>query len=199
MTDCFSEGKPSSRAAPAAGAPCDRLRLMRIAISLALAAITLSAADLPRKADPLMFKTHDAKPFSLAAQKGKAVAVLFFSTECSHCQHTAQLLGPIYEQYKARGVEFCGVAVNTSAVSNIGQFAKAYNVKFPIGVGGRELWSKFGHFPLDEQRYVPHMLFVDKAGVVVEDHPGKDRQFWTNQEANIKSSLERVLKRKPTT
>ena len=171
---------------------------MRTLIPLALAAITLSAADLPRKADALEFKTHDAKSFSLAAQKGKVVAVIFFSTECQHCQHTAQLLGPIYEQYKAKGVEFCAVAVNGSAPSNIGQFASAYKVRFPIGVGGKEIWAKFGHFGIEERRYVPHMLFVDKAGMVVEDHPGRDRQFWTNQEANIKSSLDRVLKRTPT-
>ncbi len=171
---------------------------MRITISLALAAITLSAADLPRKADPLAFRTHDAKSFSLAAQKGKVVVVMFFSTECSHCQQTAQLLGPIYEQYKAKGVEFCGVAINGSAPSNIGQFARAYSVEFPIGVGGKEIWSKFAHFPITENRYVPHMMLIDKAGMVVEDHPGKDRQFWTNQAANIKSSLDRVLKRTPT-
>ena len=171
---------------------------MRTLVPLALAAITLSAADLPRKADALEFKTHDGKQFSLAAQKGKVVAVMFFSTECPHCQNTAKLLGPLYEEYKAKGVEFCGVAVNPTGPQKVGSFARSYNVKFPLGFGGRGLWATFGHFSLTEQRYVPHMMFVDKAGNVVEDHPGKDRKFWSNQEANIKGSLDRILN-KPTT
>ena len=140
-----------------------------------------------------MFNSFKGEKISLAALKGKVVAVMFFSTDCPHCQNTAKLLAPIYDEYHAKGFEIIGLAVNPSAPGNIDEFAANYGVKFPIGLTTRSQWTTFCELPVMQQSYVPHMVFVDKKGVIQEDHPGADRAFWLDQEAKIRSAVTTLL------
>ena len=169
------------------------MRFLVTGLAAALLAVSTLSAELPRKAIPLKFRTHDGKQVALSDLKGKAVAVMFFSTDCSHCQHTTQLLGPIYEEFKGQGFEVCGLAVNPSALSNLDEFVAEYKVKFLVGTGNSDQWTKFADLSATARPYVPHMLFVNKAGDIVEDHPGLDRKFWLNQEANIRATVQRLV------
>ena len=168
-------------------------RIVPFAAAFALALSTLGAAEVPRQAGPLMFKSFKGAEVSLAALKGKVVAVMFFSTDCPHCQKTAELLAPIYDAYHPKGFEILGLAVNPSAAANIDEFAQKYGVKFPMGLATRSQWTTFCQLPVMGQNYVPHMVFVDKKGVIQEDHPGGDRAFWLDQEAKIRSAIETLL------
>ncbi len=147
----------------------------------------------PRPARALEFRTADGKSVRLADYKGKVVAVMFFSTDCPHCQNTTAFLSTIYDEYAAKGVEFIGLAVNPSAAGNIDQFISTYRVKFPMGLTTRSTWAEFGEFPITQNSYVPHMMFVDKAGNVAADHPGGDREFWMAQQSGIPETLDRLL------
>ncbi|MEZ5393145.1 MAG: hypothetical protein R2724_09780 [Bryobacterales bacterium] len=70
-------------------------RIVPLAAALTLAALTLGASEVPREAGPLTFNTYNGHKASLAALKGKVVAVMFFSTDCPHCQHTAEVLADL--------------------------------------------------------------------------------------------------------
>ncbi len=155
----------------------------------------LSAGDpqMPYPAKPLAFKTADGKQIKLSDYKGKVVLVMFFSTDCPHCQRTTAFLSTIYDKYHANGAEFMALAVNPNAPANIGEFISTYRVKFPTGLTTRSTWAEFGGFPITQNSYVPHMMFVDKQGNVAEDHPGKDRDFWLTQQTSIPESLDRLL------
>lgn len=168
------------------------MRLLIPALAAALLAAPTLSAELPREAIPLSFRTHDGKQVSLSDLKGKAVAVMFFSTDCPHCQHTAEILSPIYEEFKGQGFEVCGLAVNPSAVANLNEFVANHKVTFPVGLGNTDQWTKFADLSATARPYVPHLLFVDKQGRIVEDHPGLDRQFWLNQETLIREAVERL-------
>lgn len=158
-----------------------------------LAVSAFASGDTPREATPLIFNTYQGQKISLAGLKGKVVGVLFFSTNCPHCQKTVTLLAPIYADYKDKGFEIIGLAVNPQAAANIDEFASKYGVKFPIGLGTRSQWTTFCELPVMRNNYVPHLVFVDKNGMIQEDHPGMDRSFWLEQEKNIRSSVERLL------
>lgn len=168
------------------------MRLLTTGLAAVLLAASTLSAELPREAAPLAFRTHDGKQIALADLKGKAVAVMFFSTDCPHCQHTAEILSPIYEEFKGKGLEICGLAVNPSAVTNLKDFVAAHKVDFPVGIGNTDQWTKFADLSATARPYVPHMLFVDKSGRIVEDHPGLDRQFWLNQETAIRETVQRL-------
>lgn len=145
---------------------------------------------MPRPAGELTLKTHDGKQVTLASLKGKVVAVMFFSTDCPHCQSTAENLAPIYAKYKPQGIEILAFAVNPTAAGNLSQFITSHKVQFPIGLTTRSTWDVFAGLSVMSRHYVPHLLIVDKAGNIVEDHPGEDRAFWGDQEAKIQATFE---------
>ena len=170
------------------------MRLLISSIAASLLLLAPLSAELPRKAGELQFRTPDGKAMSLEDLKGQVVGVMFFSTDCPHCQDTADIIGPIYKEYKSKGVEFIGLAVNPSAVTGLAVFNKDHNVEYITALGNGDQWSRFAQMTAMAQKYVPHLLFVDRDGNVVEDHPGLDRQFWANQEAHIRAALERLTK-----
>ncbi len=173
------------------------MRLARSIVPFVAASVlslsALGASEIPREAGPLLFNTFKGEKVSLAAMKGKVLAVMFFSTDCPHCQKTAQLLAPIYDKYHAKGFEVMGLAVNPSAAANIDEFAAKHGVKFPIGLGTSSQWTTFCQLSVMGQNYVPHMVLIDKKGVIQEDHPGGDREFWLDQDARIRAAVERLL------
>jgi thiol-disulfide isomerase/thioredoxin len=151
------------------------------------------AATPTGSSSALSFRAYDGRDIAIENYKGKVVGVMFFSTDCPHCQTTAQILAPIYQEYRQKGVEILGLAVNPSAQTNLPAFVARYRVDFPVGLGTRMQWSAFGKFSVTKNAYVPHMLFVDKDGQVVEDHPGGDQAFWRDQATNIPVVFDRIL------
>lgn len=169
------------------------MQALRPFLLLTLAAVTvLSAADLPREATPLELRTLEGRTISLDSLKGKAVAVMFFSTDCPHCQHTAELLGPMYDEFGPKGLEILGCAVNPSAAGNLDDFQREHDVEFPLGLCTRSTWTTFTDMPATARPYVPHIVFVDRAGRIREDHPGRDRIFWVNQEKKLREAFEEL-------
>ena len=165
------------------------------AAALAIASVlTLQAGEVPRPAKPLKLKTLEGQEITLSQLRGKVVAVMFFSTDCPHCQQTTQLLAPIYAEWKSRGLEILGLAVNPSAAGNLGEFKQKYGAAFPVGLTTRADWSSFGEFSVMHNPYVPYMLIVDRNGVIREEHPGQDRAYWLDQEKNLRESFDSLLK-----
>lgn len=157
------------------------------------AAPAATETTYPDRNSALSFKAYGGRDIAIEDYKGKVVMVMFFSTDCPHCQNTARILAPIYREYRGKGVEFLGVAVNPSAAQNLPAFVAQYGVEYPVGLGSSTQWSSFAKFSVTKRAYVPHVLFVDKEGKVVEDHPGEDAAFWQDQGVNIAASLERLL------
>ncbi len=141
----------------------------------------------------LSFRAYGGRDIAIEDYKGKVVLVLFFSTDCPHCQSTARIMAPIYREYQAKGVEFLGLAVNPTAAQNLPSFVSQYGVEFPVGLGTSMQWSSFAKFSVTKRAYVPHILFVGKDGKVAEDHPGEDTEFWQDQGVNMAAVLERLL------
>jgi peroxiredoxin len=170
---------------------------MRFLTTAALAMVTalaLQAGEVPRAAKPLTLKTLDGHEIALQQLRGKVVAVFFFSTDCPHCQHTTEVLNPIYAEWKSRGLEILGLAVNPSAASNLPQFKEKFGAAFPLGLTTRSDWSRFGDFSVMNNPYVPFMIIVDRNGVIREQHPGRDGEFWADQENNLRHSFDTLLK-----
>ena len=161
---------------------------------LLLAAASLSAADVPRPAPPLRVKTLTGEVASLYALRGKVVVVMFFSTGCGHCHTATEILVPLYEELKPRGLEILGMAANASASENLGRFAETFRVEFPLGVASRLDWVRLGGFHIySRPPYVPHLLFVDRAGMIRADYRGENRPFYEDLEARFRAVVEPLL------
>ena len=170
------------------------MRFLPAAALAILTALTLQAGEVPRPAKPLKMKSIEGQEITLSQLRGKVVAVMFFSTDCPHCQQTTEVLGPIYAEWKSRGLEILGLAVNPSAAGNLQEFKQKHGAAFPLGLTTRSDWSGFGEFSVMHNPYVPYLLIVDRNGVIREEHPGQDRAYWLDQEKRLRESFDALLK-----
>lgn len=159
-----------------------------LVVALAAAAL-LAAGETPRPAGELSFTAIDGREVSLAGLKGKAVLVMYFSTDCPHCQHTAEVLGPIYSELRGKGFEIVGLAMNPGAKGNIRAFVSKHQVAFPVGFADRPAFSKFSGLSVMERFYFPYLIFVNQNGVVLEERQGSDRRYFADLNGNLRQSI----------
>lgn len=158
-----------------------------------LAFVPAIGADVPRPTGELEITTLAGKTVTIEDLAGKSVLVMYFSTDCSHCQRTATVMAPIYQEYSAKGVEFIGVTLNPTAKDNLGSFIEKYAVAFPVGLGNRQHFSQFSGLSVMERFYYPYLLFVDKDGQIQEEHQGAERGYFADLNASLRQSLDRLL------
>ncbi|MEX2302292.1 MAG: TlpA disulfide reductase family protein [Bryobacterales bacterium] len=171
-----------------------RQSLIRIVLLLLAVSTLLSGAVVPRPAPPLRMKTLSGDVTSLWALRGKVVVVMFFSTDCGHCHEAAKVLVPLHKELRSRGFEILGVATNSKAAENLDRFADVFDVEFPLAVGSRVDWARFGRFPVRSRPpYVPHLLFVDRSGTIRGEFRGEDRAFYDNLEERFRAVVEPLL------
>ena len=169
---------------------------MRTAIlaSLCLAvAVSAGAGETPRPSPPFSIQRLGDAPLPLSKYRGKVVAVAFISTTCPHCQNLTQILSRIYNDYESRGVEILECAFNEDAVLPL--FIKQFNPPFPVGYAKRNDVYAYLQYSVIEQKpvYVPHMVFLDKAGIIRGDYPGED-PFFTDPDKSVRAELDKLLK-----
>ncbi len=173
------------------------LRIVRGILATLLFSALAIAGSVPREAPDLELKTTGGETVSLAALRGKVVAVLWISTDCPHCQETCEAFAPIYEELAGDGLEVLGLAVNPAAPGNIDLFRDKHHVAFPIGVSTRSDWMRFADLSVMARAYVPYMMIVDRNGVIRYEHSGMDQDFWNDKEARLRDEVKQLLAERP--
>jgi thiol-disulfide isomerase/thioredoxin len=169
---------------------------MRNAILLLVAAFCSLAADDPaRPSPPLSIQRLNGPEVRLTQFRGKVVALTFILTTCSHCQELTQVLNRLAPQFVPRGVQFVECAINSDAATAMQEFLRRFQPQFPVGWTSEAVARSYVRIPITGGRplYVPHMVFLDRRGIVRGDFSG-ETGFFTNSEANIRTELEKLLK-----
>ena len=172
---------------------------MRTAILTLLCAISALAADTaepPRPSPALTIERLGAPALNLSQYRGKVVALAFISTTCPHCQDLTKLLGPLSREYALRGVQVLECAFNDDAQQTIAGFLQQFQPPFPVGwTSHAAVMSYLQRTILDTRPlYVPHMVFLDRRGIIQADYPGES-DFFKDPATNIRAELEKLLKR----
>ena len=141
-------------------------------LSLCLTLQGVQAADMP-SSDPLydaVFSGLDGQPFALSRLKGKVAVVNFWATWCTPCRKEIPDLVAAYAQYRERGVEFVGVAVEDGA-EKVHEFARASGITYPLATG-KELGITLMQQLDNKVAGLPFTLVLDAAGNVVAKRIG---------------------------
>jgi peroxiredoxin len=153
----------------------------------------LLAGQTPRPAKPLEFVAHDGREVSLASLRGKVVVVMFFSTDCPHCQRAADILAPIYAEMQPQGLEILALALNPTASGNLPAFIAKHRVRFPAAIAKRAEFARFAELSLMARFYYPYLLLVDKKGFVRAERQGADRAYFAALGENLKNEISELL------
>ncbi len=158
----------------------------------AVAAVVAAEQQEPRPAPPLKVTLTDGKPLSLAQYRGKVVAVEFVYTTCPHCQQTAQITSKLVREYGPRGFRAIAVAFNDGAELLAPEFAKEFDITFPVGVGTKEMMFEYVGMPPQPFR-LPVLVILDRKGNIRVRHTGDD-PFFANTEASLRNAIEPLLR-----
>lgn len=171
---------------------------MRTVILIFLCAASALAADTvapPRPSPPLTIERLGAPPIELSQYRGKVVVLAFIFTTCSHCQDLTKALGPLSREYSLRGVQVLECAFNDDAKQTMPEFLQNLQPPFPVGLTNRAAAMAYLQRSVLDTRplYVPHLVFLDRRGVIQADYPGES-DFMKNPATNIRAQLEKLLK-----
>jgi len=168
-------------------------RLSAIAATLVLAGASVSAQE-PRKAPELAFNVPGQGTKLLSQYRGKVVALDFIFTSCPHCQAATRLMEKFQTQFGARGFQALDVAVNDNADLLVENFAKEFQVNFPVGWVLRDQMLSFMGWT-NAYFVVPQQVLIDRKGMIRYQTPEREDENWDKlmKEDAIRQHLEELL------
>lgn len=163
--------------------------------SLVLASVCVLTADTSslRKAPDLSFTIPGQGQKQLSDYRGKVVALEFIYTTCPHCQAASKLMSKLEEEYGSRGLQVIDVAINLNADLLVENFAKDFQVKFPVGWATPQQMQTFMGF--DARYVVPQLVLIDRKGYIHYQTPALSGDDWTKlmSEQAIRQHIEELL------
>lgn len=170
-----------------------------LAFLLSLSAAPLFAIGIGQPAGPFTINrtgTPAPPPLQLSEFRGKVVMLVFIDTNCAHCQDlTRTVLTPVSREYAGRGVTVLECAFNDLARQEVPKFIQQYQPPFQVGWAPRAAVMSFLQISIVDQRplYVPHIVFLDRQGVVRAEFRGES-DFFKDAKTNTRAELEKLLK-----
>ena len=169
--------------------------LLTLCLSFAAFAADDNAPPLPRQANPLAILKPEGGSLKLDDYKGKVIVVSFMLTTCPHCQHEAQVLTKLQQEYGPKGVQFLGCAFDPMARMVVPDFVGKLGVKYPVGWQTQAIVYNFLSANPLYAISVPQLVFIDRKGVIrYQSQYRGDGE--TGQEPNVRRRIEELLAEK---
>ncbi|HXI41241.1 MAG TPA: TlpA disulfide reductase family protein [Bryobacteraceae bacterium] len=175
------------------------MSLGRLALTVCTLGLAASAGTVgvPRKSPELAIHMAGGKDLRLSQYRGKVCVVALISTTCPHCQGLTRTLNAIQEEYRRRGVQIMAAAFNENAKDLVAGFIAEFNAAFPVGWLTRAEALAYLGIPVSvNSGYVPKLLFIDRAGIVREEHLQRQPEddYFGHGQSTIRETLDRLLK-----
>src|SRR5579863_9347671 len=114
------------------------MRLGAIGVAAAAVGAALAAPRVPRAAGEFTVSLPGGGKVSLSSLRGKVVCLEFIDTTCPHCQHAAETMSLLADEYGARGFQPVAAAINEGAPERVAEFAAKYRLVYPVGYADRD-------------------------------------------------------------
>lgn len=175
------------------------MRILLAAVSIAALATLGFALEVGKPSPAFTIEQLNGKPgMPLTQFKGKVVALALMDTECPHCQNLTGVLNAITKEYAGKPVQILGCFFNDAAPNTLPGFIQRFQPAFPVGYANRGPVTEYLSWSLLKPLYVPHMVFLDRRGIVAADYPGES-DFMRDPATNVRKELDELLKPAVTT
>lgn len=142
-----------------------------------------SAGDVQpaREAPDFTLSDTDGKRISLSDFKGKVILIDFWATWCPFCRESIPILGSLYNDYKDKGLEIIGIALEYDGGKGLKRFAEQKNITYTLLIGNEKLATEYSAYG------VPTRFLINREGKIVEKFVGfQDKEIF---ESAIKQLL----------
>jgi len=135
--------------------------------NLAFAALLVYPAPNTEKAPPFSLKKSDGETITLSSLRGKVVILNFWATWCGPCRAEIPGFVEVYQQYKLKGLEIVGVALDSDGWKAVTPFVEKYDIKYTVVMGDEETIQRYGGI-----NAIPTTVIIDRKGDIVARHVG---------------------------
>jgi cytochrome c biogenesis protein CcmG/thiol:disulfide interchange protein DsbE len=112
-------------------------------------------------------KDLDGKPFSFSSTRGKVVILDFWATWCPPCTAEIPHFVELYKEYRERGLEIVGVALDRGGASTVKPFAERNGMNYTVVIGDQRITADYGGI-----RGIPTTFVVDRQGRIAQKFVG---------------------------
>ncbi len=70
------------------------------------------------------------------------------------------------------------------------EFAERFQASFPLALSSRQEFSRVSGVSIMTRIYYLYLLFLDKDGVIREEHQGSEQLWFGNLETNFREAVE---------
>ena len=113
--------------------------------------------------------------------EGKVILIDFWATWCPFCRESIPLLSSLYSDYKDKGLEIIGIALEYDGGKTLKRFAKEKNIAYSLAIGKESLATEYSAYG------VPTRFLINRRGEIVEKFIGyQDKEVF---ESAIKDLL----------
>ena len=164
---------------------------MRSFIAALLLSVVTLPGQIPRPSPEFVIALPNGQQDLLTKYKGKVVILEFLFTTCPHCQNAARILTKLQSELGPKGFRAIGVAINPDP--DVPGFIKKFNVGFEVGTGTRDAAYAFLQKSVMSSFSVPQIVIIDKKGVIRNQYTGNDAFLATNEETNLRDTINKLL------
>lgn len=171
----------------------NRREALMAGLAGALSPQMLKASKVPRMAPDLVVSRVGGEQIRLSQYRGKILIFELLLTTCPHCQRCAHTVQKVLTDYKLRGVEALGAAINDEARFDLLRFEMGAGSKFPMGIADRNKAYEFLQADLNAGPvYFPQLILIDRKGMIRAQYAGVDK-FFEREEENLRRMLDTLL------
>jgi peroxiredoxin len=169
--------------------------LLSTTLCAAVFAVSMNAAQVPRKSPEFAINTTTGKQILLSEHRGKVVALMFILTGCPHCQECTKVLSRLQREYGPRGLQVLSAAIEDTAGRDVPAFIRQFQPSFPVGFAHRLSVGQYLQHSPSARMMMPQLVFIDRGGMIREQHSGDEPYFEDAvQEKNLRTTIEGLLK-----
>ena len=109
-------------------------------------------------------------PQALAQWKGKVMVLNFWAPWCAPCVEEMPELSQLQQEHAGKNLQVIGIGIDSP--SNIAEFAKKFNIAYPVyvaGISGTELSRQFGN----KAGGLPYTVLIGADGQIKKTYLGR--------------------------
>ena len=151
--------------------------LLGIGTAMGSGASSVWAESARKPAPDFSVKTLDGAALKLSTLKGKVVLLDFWATWCPPCRAEIPHFKELYTQYKGKGLEVIGLALDEQGESAVRPFAQQNGINYPLAAGTQALAQAYGGI-----LGIPTTFLIDKQGRIAKKFIGyQDKQIFEKE------------------
>jgi thiol-disulfide isomerase/thioredoxin len=119
---------------------------------------------IPDRLPNFSLADRSGKPTPIATWRGKSLIINFWATWCAPCRHEIPLLQALDSEWRGRGVEVVGIAVDRR--EQVLAYADRLKIAYPLLIGEDDALEVATAFGVESPAF-PFSVFTDRRGEVV--------------------------------